>query len=70
MSICNFCTLQRMRKRARKKGLRIVTRRIQPKSREDWGMGGLDIHLLKKGEKPTNDNRKAWFMELTAHCVC
>jgi len=59
-----------MRIRARRHGIRIVTRRIQPKSAEDWGMGGINIHALKKGEKPSKENQRAWFMELTAECVC
>jgi hypothetical protein len=50
--------------------MRIVTRRIQPKSAEDWGLGGINVHALRKGEKPSKENQRAWFMELTAHCEC
>lgn len=61
MHACNYCIFERMKRDAKKKGLRIVTI-----SESD----GVAVHALKEGERPTKRNWRCWFMELTAYCCC
>lgn len=66
MSQCNYCTMKAMKARAKKNKTRIVTF----PSREMGSMGGIEVHEVKKGEKPTEKNFCAWFMEVTDYCCC
>ena len=55
---CNYCTLQRMKANAEKRGNEIILR-------------GLNAYVVKKGEKvQPGDEPVAWFMELTNYCCC
>lgn len=69
--MCNYCHLQNIRRRAKKKGSRVYLRAGM--------MGGTDVFVVPKGEKlDISVNEKgehsgqwvAWMMEIPDHCVC
>lgn len=66
MSICNYCSMQDIKRDAKKKDLKVV---IIPSTCMDT-MGGVEVHVLKKGEKPSKKNWRAWFMEVSQGCCC
>jgi hypothetical protein len=33
-------------------------------------LGGLDVYVRKNKDAPWSEKPVAWFMQLTAHCVC
>lgn len=63
---CNYCRLESIRRDAKKKKKRVV---IVPAG-FNITLGGHNIHLLNKGEKPTEKNKACWFMAITGVCVC
>lgn len=66
MSACNHCTMKRLQQSAKEKGKRVV--RIP--SIKMGSLGGMEIYMLRKGEKPSKANWVAWMMEVTDSCVC
>ncbi len=64
LTSCNYCNYKRIKARRKEQEGRIVT------ASGDFGLGGINIHFVKTGDKPSEDNFVAWFMELTDHCVC
>ena len=71
LTICNYCRLQAMRRRAKEDGKKITIRGGNP---EQGLPAGIDIFVHPKTFK--NEDRfqiqykVAWFMELTEGCVC
>ena len=66
MSTCNYCSLNGIKRDAKKKKLRVV---MIPSTCMD-SLGGVEVYVLKKGEKPNKKNWRCWFMAVTGHCVC
>ena len=66
MSTCNYCSLNGIKRDAKKKKLRVV---IVPSTCMD-SMGGVEVHVLKKGEKLSKKNWRCWFMEVSQYCMC
>lgn len=76
MSICNFCSLNRIKKDAKLKGL------IVEKTRATFGLGGFDIWVtpkdikksylksLREGDKDFTKYYKAWMKEIPSTCYC
>lgn len=65
MSRCNRCTLQQIERRAREEGKRVFVRSL------DFGLGGVAVYVAgSRREKLSDDNRVAWFAELTEECEC
>ena len=75
MSDCNYCSLQRIKRDARKDGLTVTVLRDAA-----WGMGGQNVYVHPKGVKiaklPGGEDgerakyRQSWFMELPDGCRC
>jgi hypothetical protein len=72
VSDCNHCMLNRIRKTARSRGDRIVTRKGK-----NFGLGdGVDVYSvpkdveIDKGEKPLERYKAAWFMRIPNGCEC
>ena len=63
---CNYCSLQAIKRDAKKKDLKVV---IVP-SKEMGSLGGVEVYVLKKGEKPSKKNWVSWMMKVTDSCVC
>lgn len=65
MGMCNFCTYNAMKRRAKEGGYRLV-------------LIGNNVYSLQKGERlPKNITKewedkhfRAWFMELPSSCFC
>lgn len=66
MSMCNHCSYSAMERDAKRKGKRVV--RIPSTQMEH--MGGYEVHILSRGEKPSEKNWVAWMMEITDRCAC
>lgn len=66
MSICNYCIYKRIEEDAKKQEKRVVC----IPSIKMGAMGGMEIHMLKKWEKPNKKNWRAWMMEITDSCCC
>ena len=60
-TICNYCSLQAIKRDAKKKSLKVIT---------VSSMDGVDIYVLKKGEKPSERNWRCWFMSISQSCCC
>lgn len=65
-NMCNHCNYNAMEQTAKKQG-KIV---VKLPSGLMGSMGGWEVHVLKRGEKATKANWKAWMMEVTDYCVC
>jgi hypothetical protein len=61
---CNLCCFKQLSERAAKEGFIIFSRGRKGK------LGGVDIHLLRKGETPSRKNWRVWYMELPERCAC
>jgi len=71
---CNYCSLQGIKARAKMNGCKVYLRN------STGSLGGIDVFVVPLGKKLDTrvDERgesiggqwKAWFMELTDHCVC
>ena len=67
MSACNYCKLENIKRDAKRNGKRVIVK----KGGHDDSLGyGIDVHILKKGGKPTEKNKVCWFMTLTDKCAC
>ncbi len=64
LTSCNYCDYKRIVVTRKDEEGKLVT------TSGGFGLGGINIHFVKPGEEPTDDNFVAWFMELTDHCVC
>ena len=83
MGQCNFCSLQSMKKAARKRGMVIKT--LSGK----WGMGGIEVFevpitiklsdarqweqpsdALPNGDENWQKYHIAWLMEIPNNCYC
>ena len=56
LTLCNFCQLQRMRKRAKERGVTVKM--------------GQDDHGWVTARYSDEDEPSAYFMELTERCAC
>lgn len=75
MAECNYCTLQRIRRDAKKKGMEVTVL-----GDADWGMGGKNVYVhptavniaeLEGGEDGERKQyRMAWLMSIPDQCVC
>jgi hypothetical protein len=66
MSICNRCALKRIRETAKLAGKRV---RVSRDPFHVWS-SGVSVFVLNKDEKPCEDNKVAWFAEVTEQCCC
>ncbi|MEE9366979.1 MAG: hypothetical protein V3W44_09855 [Dehalococcoidales bacterium] len=64
MRECNYCTLTRIKKRSKAKGLTVT---IQPGT---LSTDGIYVHVHKSTEEPNESNRVAWLMEASEECDC
>lgn len=69
MKDCNYCTFQRIKKRAKKEGKKVTIRKAS------GPLGGVDIFVHPTGIKPEGflsraEYFEAWFMELPDKCAC
>lgn len=69
MSICNYCLMQGIKRDAKKKSLKVVTLSSTGMG-SMGGVGGVEVHVLKKGEKPSKRNWRGWYMAVTNHYMC
>jgi len=63
MSTCNYCSLQSIRRDAKKNNKRVV---LIPSVYE---LGGTEVYVLKPREKPNNKSWACWFMSIPEQCV-
>ena len=63
---CNYCSLQAIKRDAKKKGLKVV---IVP-SKVMSTLGGVEVHIVKLGDKLSKENWVSWMMKVTDSCVC
>lgn len=63
---CNYCKYKAIIKFQKKIGKRVM----KIPSFKMGSMGGFEVYVLKKGEKPSKKNWVAWMMKITDHCVC
>jgi hypothetical protein len=66
LTTCNYCKLQSIRRDAKKKKKRVVMK----SAGFNHGLGGYNVYLLDKGQKPNDKNFISWFMMITGVCVC
>lgn len=60
LTTCNYCSLQKMKARAKERGVEVVV------ATHSFGeMRGWTSARYSNEEEPSH-----WFMQLTAHCVC
>lgn len=64
LTTCNYCKLESIRRDAKKKNMKVV---CMPSRYE---LGGEEVYVVKKGDKPNKKNWIAWIMGITDHCVC
>jgi len=69
---CNYCTLRRIRERAKVSGVRVTVLRDAK-----WGLGGVNVYVhpvkvnvRKLREYDRGKYRAAWFMEVGQSCEC
>lgn len=76
LTLCNFCTLRRIRRRYKGMGTRVLTR-----YNSKWGMGGANIYAIPKGVhvpeggivegSPFHEEYFiCWLMEIPKSCMC
>lgn len=69
LTLCNFCTLRRIRKNAKTKGNRVILKSATYSSGNN--LGGTDVFVLGPKERMSkNKCFITWFMALSDHCVC
>jgi hypothetical protein len=65
LTSCNYCDLLQIKSRAKAEGKIVV---LRPAKKEDeYYIGGTDCIVIDKDGK---ENKAAWFMEISNHCVC
>ena len=72
LTACNYCNLQKIRKQAKKEGLRVT---LLP---ADWGLAGRNVFVHPKEVKIAREDsdknehpfRVAWMMEISDACEC
>lgn len=69
---CNYCTLSRIRRRAKNEG-KIVT--VIPDTSSQLGGINVYIHpikimIMELPEKKREKYSAVWFMSISDHCVC
>lgn len=69
---CNSCSLKGIKSDARKKGAKVTIL-----NDGDFGLGGVNVYthpkeikIAKLSKSAREKYFKAWFMELTTHCIC
>jgi hypothetical protein len=76
LTSCNFCTLQGVKRRAKRDGMRVIT---MPGTPSHGLPAGVEVYVVPKGVKKEHlterrDLRERfggrWFMVLTGHCCC
>lgn len=65
MSQCNYCSLVKVKKRAKLDGNKVT---IKPGTGEDSGW--MIVYVHKKKTKPIEKDRIATMMEIPDHCCC
>jgi len=61
LTSCNYCSLLGIKDRYGPDNVRLQPAHVTRRS-----LGGIDVEVLKDGTWEF----EAWFMELSAHCVC
>ena len=69
LTSCNFCKLQGMKRDAAKKGKRVMVVPVNP-LKDQFRMGGVNVYVVGRREKPNEKNWVSWMMQITAMCVC
>lgn len=67
LTLCNYCSLQRIKRDAKKKGKRVI---VKIGGHDDSLGYGVDVYIIEKGGKPSEKNKVCWFMTLTDKCAC
>lgn len=66
MTMCNCCSFEAMKRNAKKNGKRVIT----VPSTKMGTLGGVEVYILKNGEKPNKKNWVSWMMVLPETCQC
>lgn len=66
MSMCNYCSFKRLQESAKAKGKRLV----KIPSTKMGTLGGCEVYMLNRGEKPSKKNCVSWMMKIPESCEC